>query len=75
MNDTTTTKPFLSPIEKPKGLLKKIGFFFIRRQFGRVFTPLKVHSTRMPTAIFLFYGKLGQLDKKLSLAPETALLA
>jgi len=33
---------FLPPIEKPKGLIMKLAFYFIHRQFGKVFTPLKV---------------------------------
>jgi alkylhydroperoxidase family enzyme len=69
MND-----PFLPPIEKPRGLIMKFLFAMIRRQFGRVFTPLKVHSARLPLAFLLFYSKISQLDKKLTLPPETAML-
>jgi alkylhydroperoxidase family enzyme len=39
-----------------------------------VLTPLKVHSARLPPAFGLFYTKIGQLDKKLTLPPETVLL-
>jgi hypothetical protein len=69
MNDT-----FLSPIEKPQGLMMKLAYYFTRRQFGKVLTPLKVHSARLPPAFGLFYTKIGKLDKKLLLPPETALL-
>jgi alkylhydroperoxidase family enzyme len=65
---------FLSPIEKPKGLMMKLAYYFTRRQFGKVLTPLKVHSARLPAAFGLFYAKIGKLDKKLLLPPETALL-
>ena len=65
---------FLSPIEKPKGLTMKLAYYFTRRQFGKVLTPLKVHSARLPPAFGLFYAKIGKLDKKLRLPPETALL-
>lgn len=65
---------FLSPIEKPKGLLMKLAYFFTRRQFGKVLTPLKVHSARLPLGFGLFYGKIGSLDKKLQLPPETIML-
>lgn len=65
---------FLSPIDKPPGLIMKLAFHFMGRRFGKVFTPLKVHSARLPTAFFLFYGKVNQLDKKLSLPAETAML-
>jgi alkylhydroperoxidase family enzyme len=69
MNDT-----FLTPIEKPQGLMMKLAYYFTRRQFGRVLTPLKVHSARLPVAFGLFYTKIGELDKKLVLPPETVLL-
>ncbi len=69
-----TTDTFLPPIEKPKGLFMKIAYHFTRRQFGKVLTPLKVHSARLPSAFGLFYAKVGKLDKKLVLPPETALL-
>jgi hypothetical protein len=69
MNDT-----FLPPIENPRGLIMKLAYCFTRRQFGKVLTPLKVHSARLPPAFGLFYTKIGVLDKKLLLPPETALL-
>jgi alkylhydroperoxidase family enzyme len=65
---------FLSPIEKPQGLMMKLAYYFTRRQFGRVLTPLKVHSARLPVAFGLFYTKIGKLDKKLLLPLETVLL-
>jgi hypothetical protein len=65
---------FLSPIEKPQGLIMKLAYYFTRRQFGKVLTPLKAHSARLPPAFGLFYTKIGKLDQKLTLSPETALL-
>src|SRR6516165_4274397 len=65
---------FLPPIEKPQGLMMKLAYYFTRREFGKVLTPLKVHSARLPTAFGLFYTKIGKLDKKLLLPLETALL-
>ena len=69
MNDT-----FLAPIERPQGLIMNLAYYFTRRQFGKVLTPLKVHSARLPPAFGLFYTKIGKLDKKLLLPPETVLL-
>jgi len=66
--------PFLVPIDKPDGVMLKMAYFFTRRQFGKVLTPLKVHSARLPPAFGLFYAKVGKLDKKLSLPAETVLL-
>jgi alkylhydroperoxidase family enzyme len=65
---------FLPPIEKPKGLMMKFVYAMTRRQFGKVLTPLKVYSARMPIAFGMFYGKIGSLDKKLLLPKETVLL-
>ena len=56
---------FLPPIEKPQGMIMKLAYTFTRRQFGKVLTPLKVHSARLPLTFGLFYSKIGKLDKKL----------
>jgi alkylhydroperoxidase family enzyme len=65
---------FLSPIENPQSLMMKLAYYFTRRQFGKVLTPLKVHSARLPPAFGLFYTKIGKLDKNLLLPRETVLL-
>jgi alkylhydroperoxidase family enzyme len=70
----TNMETFLPPIEKPKGLLMKLAYYFTSREFGKVLTPLKVHSARLPTAFGLFYTKIGKLDKKLTLPAETIML-
>jgi alkylhydroperoxidase family enzyme len=66
--------PFLTPVEKPQGLIMKLAYYFTRRQFGKVLTPLKVHSARLPSAFGLFYTKVGNPDKKLALPTEIVLL-
>jgi alkylhydroperoxidase family enzyme len=66
--------PFLPPIERPEGLIKKLVYYFVRRQFGKVLTPVKVFSARMPSGFGLFSGKIAQLDKKLQLPRETVFL-
>lgn len=65
---------FLPPIERPKGLMMKLVYAMTRRQFGKVMTPLKVFAARLPLAFGQFYGKIGSLDKKLVLPPETVML-
>jgi alkylhydroperoxidase family enzyme len=65
---------FLPPIERPKGLIMKLVYFFTRRQFGKVATPVAVLSARMPVAFGSFYGKVSRLDKKLRLASPTRVL-
>ena len=52
----------------------KLAYYFTRREFGKVLTPLKVHSARLPVAFGMFYGKISKLDKKLTLPPETIML-
>ncbi len=68
------TGPFLPPVEKPKTLLMKFVYYFMKKQFGKVMSPLAVHSARLPNAFGLFYTKVGRLDKKLTLPEETAVL-
>lgn len=66
--------PFLTPIERPRSLMLRLVYWLSRRQYGKVVTPLKVVMPRMPLAFPRFYGKIGELDKKLLLNRETALL-
>lgn len=68
------TDTFLPPIEKPKGLLMKLAYYFTGRRFGKVLTPLKVHSARLPIAFGQFYAKVSELDKKLQLPAEKVML-
>ena len=65
---------FLPPIEKPDGLMMKLVYAMTRREFGKVLTPVKVVSARMPLAFGMFTAKIAKLDKKLELPAETALL-
>lgn len=64
----------MAPIERPAGFGMKLAYYFTKKQFGKVLTPLKVHAARLPAAFGMFYGKVSQLDKKLLLPQETALL-
>ena len=66
--------PFLPPIEKPGGLMIKLVYYFTRRKFGKVPSPLAIHAARMPPAFGMFYGKVSQLDKKLRIPQETIFL-
>jgi len=46
----------------------------MRRQFGKVPTPVKVVYSRMPAAFGMFVAKIAKLDKKLELPLETQML-
>jgi alkylhydroperoxidase family enzyme len=65
---------FLTPIERPQGLLMKVAYSSTRRQFGKVLTSLKVYLARLPVGFGMFYFKIGKLDKQLTLPPEMMLL-
>jgi alkylhydroperoxidase family enzyme len=67
-------EPFLTPIENPRGPIMKLAYAMTRRRYGKVLTPLKVHSARLPAAFGVFYSKVSELDKKLRLPALTALL-
>jgi alkylhydroperoxidase family enzyme len=63
---------YLPPVERPRGLLLKLVYFFTRRQFGMVATPIAVFSAWMPNGFLSFYGKVSRLDKKLKVPSQTA---
>jgi alkylhydroperoxidase family enzyme len=73
-NANLQSETFLAPIENPTRLLMKLAYAMTRWQFGKVLTPLKVTYARLPIAFGVFASKIGKLDKKLTLPPETSLL-
>lgn len=73
-NKESENGPFLSPVEKPKGFFMKIAYFFTKRQMGKVISPLKIHSARLPFAFGKFYQNIPSLDKKLILSKEMIML-
>ena len=69
-----TQGPFLPHIEKPRGLMIRLVYYLTRRKFGKVPSPIRIHSARLPPAFGMFYGKVAQLDNKLQLPRETIFL-
>ena len=65
---------FLPPIEKPRGLFKKIAYSMSKKQFGKVPTPVKVVYSRLPVGFGMFVSDIAKLDKQLELPAETAML-
>jgi alkylhydroperoxidase family enzyme len=63
----TQSTPYLKPIEKPKGLMLRMGYWWSKKEFGTVFSPLAVFCARMPSAFTRFYTTIGKLDKKLEI--------
>jgi hypothetical protein len=66
--------PYLSPIEKPIGLVMGLVYFMARKMFGKVVTPLKVVLPRLPLGFTLFSFKIAKLEKQLELPAETVML-
>src|ERR1041385_6371657 len=61
---------YLPPIEKPRGIIMRLIYAATRRRFGKVLTPLKVHSARLPVAFAAWYGRISKLDGRLRLDPR-----
>ncbi len=61
---------YLPPIEKPKGLLLKLLYRLLGRQFGKVPSWLNVWSARMPFAYTKWMGAVGKLNKRLALPAD-----
>ncbi len=72
--EPTGSAPYLAPIEKPKGLMLKLLYWFMRRQFGRTPSWLTVFGARMPLAFLSWGGKPYQLSKRLKLSHDTETL-
>lgn len=64
----------LPPVEKPKGLIMRVMYWYSRRQWGKVPRPFSVFCARMPSAFGSFFGKVSKLDKKLELSQDIAVL-
>ena len=75
LNEDDSESPFLPPVEDPADPRAKQAYETTSRYFGKVFTPLKVFSARMPWEFYSnFYGQISQLDKSLEIGPEKAML-
>jgi alkylhydroperoxidase family enzyme len=65
---------YLPPIEKPKGLMLKLLYRFLGRQFGKVPSWLSVFSARMPLGFTTWMGKVYKLNQKLKIPVDTVML-
>lgn len=64
----------LSAIENPKSLFIKIAYWFTKRQYGKVMSPLKVIYARKPE-LLNFAMKIAKFEEKQnSLSPEMRLI-
>lgn len=66
--------PHLDPIDKPKGLMLRLLYRLLGRQFGKAPGWLTVFSARMPLAYTSWMGKVYKLNKKLQVSSDTMTL-
>lgn len=74
LNEHVITTTFLPPIENPDDPTMKEIYEISREQWGKVLTPVRVFSARMPPEFAQFSAKISELDQKLTLQQETAFL-
>lgn len=66
--------PRLEPIENPEGLKTKLAYWLTRKQMGKVITPMKVVTARIPKSLRLAY-EMSKVEKEgLSLSPSLRFL-
>ena len=64
----------LQPIENPQGLKLKLAYWFARRTFGKVITPMKVVTARVPKSMRLSYEIAKLMEHGFSLPQELQML-
>ncbi len=64
----------LKPIERPKGLKMRLAYWMTRRKFGKVMTPIKVVTARIPESLRNSYETQKFQMKGIKLEPELHLL-
>ena len=63
----------LKPIERPSFVMK-LAYLFSKIKFGKVLSPLKIVYVRLPLSFSLFSNKISQLERKMKIKREMALL-
>ncbi|WP_225000155.1 carboxymuconolactone decarboxylase family protein [Cesiribacter sp. SM1] len=64
----------LSPIENPESPLMKLAYWFTKKMFGKVISPLKLIHARLPFSFLNWSRKIQSLEKQLAIPPDLALL-
>ena len=67
-------KTKLAPIERPSGLMMKFVYWMSRKKYGKVMTPLKVVTARLPLSFGMYVQKLEKLEQKYQLPKYIAVL-
>ena len=63
----------IKPIDKPNGIMMRLGFFFFKRMFGKVIMPAKTIYNRVPGIMFVA-KKFNDVEESLSLDTELSKL-
>lgn len=64
----------LEPIERPRGLMMRLAFWFIRRRVGKVITPMRVVTARVPKSLRMSYEISKMMQSGFSLDRELQFL-
>ena len=64
----------LQPVENPSGLMMKFAYWMTARRFGKVITPMKVVTARVPKSIRLSYEIAKMMEHGFSLTTELQFL-
>ncbi len=64
----------IAPIEKPKGLFMRYVYYAVRRQIGKVITPVKVVYARVPRAAMVSRDLHLMCERGMTIAPELRFL-
>jgi AhpD family alkylhydroperoxidase len=64
----------LQPVEQPKGLMLRFAFWMTRRKIGKVITPLKVVTARVPQSLRMTYEISKMAENGFSLDRELQFL-
>lgn len=64
----------LQPIEQPRGVMLRLAYWMTRRRFGKVITPVKVVTARVPKSMRVSYEISKMMEHGFSLGKELQFL-
>jgi alkylhydroperoxidase family enzyme len=64
----------LTPVEHPTDFSTRMAYWWSRKEFGKVMTPIRVVCARMPGSMSAMGGMLKFSSKKIQLDPEMQLM-
>src|SRR5579862_2799055 len=64
----------LQPVEHPRALMMRFAYWMTRRKFGKVITPMKVVTARVPKSMRVSYEIAKLMEHGFTLGKELQLL-